>query len=77
MKCNRCGGMMVFEKFYHQPEQCWGWRCVYRAEYLDSVIWKNRRFQDANRRKDRQGREDAIHKSGGEECGTRPTRGWG
>ncbi len=48
MKCDRCGGMMVYEKFYHQTEQFWGWRCVYCGEYIDPVIWENRRFRGAN-----------------------------
>jgi hypothetical protein len=48
MKCDRCGGMMVYEKFYHGTEQFWGWRCVYCGEYIDPVIWENRQFRGKN-----------------------------
>ncbi len=52
MKCNRCGGMMVFERFYHEDEQLWAWRCVHCGEYADPVIWENRRFQETGLKED-------------------------
>ena len=35
MKCHRCGGTMVFEKFYGIAEQFSGWRCIFCGEILD------------------------------------------
>jgi hypothetical protein len=51
MKCDRCGGMMVYEKFYHGTEQFWGWKCVLCGECIDPLIWQNRRVQEANEEK--------------------------
>lgn len=44
MRCKRCGGMMVYEKFYDYNENdCfWGWRCVNCGEVIDEVIIENR-----------------------------------
>jgi len=42
MKCYRCGGAMVFEKFYGICEFFWGWRCVFCGEIVDQVILENR-----------------------------------
>ena len=44
MKCNRCGGMMTYERFYGPHEQFLGWRCVYCGEIVDEVILENRRW---------------------------------
>lgn len=41
-KCQRCGGVMVLEKFYGQCEQFFGWRCVFCGEIVDRVILENR-----------------------------------
>ncbi len=48
MKCDRCGGMMAYEKFYHGTEQFWGWRCLYCGEYIDPVVCENRQFSRGN-----------------------------
>ena len=42
MKCLRCGGIMVQEKFYGLCEHFWGWRCVCCGEIIDQVILENR-----------------------------------
>ncbi len=42
MKCSRCGGAMVFEKFYGTSEEFFGWRCIFCGEIVDQVILENR-----------------------------------
>ncbi len=42
MKCTRCHGWMVNEKFYGQGSFFWEWRCVFCGEILDPVIQENR-----------------------------------
>jgi len=44
-KCYRCGGTMVFEKFYGVCEQFSGWRCIFCGEIIDPVIFENRLSQ--------------------------------
>ncbi len=43
MKCYRCGGGMVYEKFFGLQEQFWGWRCIFCGEIIDPLILENRR----------------------------------
>jgi hypothetical protein len=42
MKCKRCGGIMVFEKFSGSCEEFFGWRCVFCGDIVDQVILENR-----------------------------------
>jgi hypothetical protein len=42
MKCYRCGGRMVYQKFYGKEEQFYGWRCIFCGEIVDHVISENR-----------------------------------
>ena len=43
MKCNRCDGLMIYERFLSQEvEDFFGWRCVACGEIVDEVILKNR-----------------------------------
>ena len=43
MKCNKCGGLMVYERFLSQEvEDFPGWRCVACGEIVDEVILKKR-----------------------------------
>ena len=42
MKCLRCGGVMVLEKFYGTSEVFFGWRCITCGEIVDQVILENR-----------------------------------
>jgi hypothetical protein len=44
MKCYRCGGAMVYEKFYGHDDRYWGWRCIICGEIVDEVILENRRW---------------------------------
>ena len=45
MKCHRCHGWMVNEKFYGIGAFFWGWRCVFCGEILDPVILQNRNYK--------------------------------
>ena len=45
MRCHRCGGMMVYEKFYGDCEHFFGWRCIVCGEIVDQVILENRRIR--------------------------------
>jgi hypothetical protein len=42
MRCHRCGGKMVYEKFYGEEGQFYGWRCIFCGEIVDKVISENR-----------------------------------
>jgi hypothetical protein len=45
MKCNRCGGLMVYENFFNPIEDFLGWRCISCGEIVDQVILENRMRQ--------------------------------
>jgi hypothetical protein len=42
MKCHRCKGSMVYEKFYGEEGEFSGWRCLVCGEVIDQVILENR-----------------------------------
>lgn len=42
MKCSKCGGMMVYEKFQSKEDNFFGWRCIFCGEIVDRVILENR-----------------------------------
>jgi hypothetical protein len=43
MKCDRCDGLMIYERFLSQEvEDFSGWRCVACGDIVDEVILKNR-----------------------------------
>ena len=42
MKCHRCSGVMVYEKFYGNCDCFWGWRCIFCGEIVDQIILENR-----------------------------------
>jgi len=48
MRCQRCGGRMIFEKFYDVNNVFFGWHCVICGEILDPVILLHRLSQDAD-----------------------------
>jgi len=50
MTCQRCGGRMIFEKFYDVNNVFFAWHCVICGEILDPVILLHRLSQDANLR---------------------------
>jgi len=47
MNCRRCGGRMIFEKFYDVNSVFFGWHCVICGDILDAVILLHRLSQDA------------------------------
>lgn len=48
VSCQRCGGRMIFEKFYDVNNIFFGWHCVMCGEILDPVILLHRLSQDAD-----------------------------
>jgi hypothetical protein len=48
VSCQRCGGRMIFEKFYDVNNIFFGWHCVMCGEILDPVILLHRLTQDAD-----------------------------
>ena len=44
VKCHRCMGAMVYDKFYGSQEQFWGWKCLICGEIVDPVILENRQL---------------------------------
>jgi hypothetical protein len=46
MRCDRCRGVMVYEKFYGAQEYFFGWRCIFCGEIIDQVILENRTSQN-------------------------------
>ncbi len=50
MTCQRCGGRMIFEKFYDVNNVFFGWHCVICGDILDAVILLHRLSQDADLR---------------------------
>ena len=48
MRCRRCNGRMVFEKYYDVSNVFYGWHCVICGEILDPVILLHRLSKDAN-----------------------------
>jgi len=69
VKCDRCNGMMIYEKFFHDTEQFWAWRCVYCGEYMDQVIWENRQQQKLLREKSRMKNREPLYGSSGTPSG--------
>jgi len=63
MKCNRCGGMMIYEKIYYETEHFWVWKCVYCGEYIDRMILENREIQKSNREKSGKNSEKPTYRS--------------
>ncbi len=47
MRCQRCGGRMVFEKFYAENNFYTGWRCMICGDILDPVILLHRVTRNA------------------------------
>ncbi len=48
IRCQRCGGRMVAEKYYDVNNVFWGWHCVICGEILDPVILLHRLSQNAD-----------------------------
>ncbi len=45
--CRRCGGRMIYEKYYDVNGIFYGWHCVICGEIIDPVILLHRLSQDA------------------------------
>lgn len=43
MRCYRCGGVMIYQKFYGDWEYFFGWKCVPCGEIVDRVVLENGR----------------------------------
>ena len=41
-RCSRCGGAMIYDKFYGHNEDFWGLKCLICGEIIDPVILENR-----------------------------------
>jgi late competence protein required for DNA uptake (superfamily II DNA/RNA helicase) len=50
MRCPRCDGAMVFERFQATMEVFYAWRCLNCGEIMDPVVAKNRE-QERNQKK--------------------------
>ena len=48
VRCLRCGGRMIFEKFFDVNNAFFGWHCVICGEILDPVILLHRLSQNAD-----------------------------
>jgi len=44
-RCPRCNSAMLYEKFFHETEYVWGWKCLFCGEYIDQVVSENRQYQ--------------------------------
>jgi hypothetical protein len=42
MRCYRCDGVMIYEKFYGDCEHFFGWKCISCGEIIDPVILENK-----------------------------------
>ena len=62
-KCNRCGGVMIYEKIYYETGHFWVWKCVYCGEYIDQVILKNRQVQKSSCKKGTKNNEEPKYRS--------------
>ena len=60
ISCQRCGGKMIFEKFYDVNNIFFGWHCVICGEILDPVILLHRLSQNANLQIP-EGQEEVLH----------------
>lgn len=43
MRCLRCKGLMMMERYQEMNEFYYAWRCFLCGEILDEVVMKNRR----------------------------------
>jgi len=50
MKCARCDGAMIFERFQATMEIFYAWRCVNCGDIMDQVVQKNRELVMAQKR---------------------------
>ncbi len=43
MRCLRCRGLMILERYQEMNDFYFGWRCFLCGEVLDEVVMENRR----------------------------------
>jgi hypothetical protein len=49
MKCLRCNGAMIYQKFYGHDEYFWGWKCILCGEIVDREVMENRQLMRLGR----------------------------
>ncbi len=54
MKCSKCNGLMIYERYQFICEVAYAWRCVICGEIIDNVVLSNRE-QSTNRRENQIG----------------------
>ena len=57
MKCNRCSGTMIHERFFGSNEPFLSWRCLTCGEIVDQTILENRDHQSHGGEWDRRGKK--------------------
>ena len=62
-KCDRCGGMMIYEKIFCETEHFWVWKCIFCGDYIDQVILENRHIQKSNREKSARNNDGPKYRS--------------
>lgn len=54
MKCPKCNGLMIYEKFMDMEESSsfffYGWRCVSCGSIVDSTIMANKVYKDREKK---------------------------
>ena len=61
LKCRRCSGTMVNERFYGREERFLGWRCIACGEIIDETILENRQIPERTGEKKVKERKQIIH----------------
>ncbi|RMG60910.1 MAG: hypothetical protein D6713_01540 [Deltaproteobacteria bacterium] len=56
MKCPRCNGLMIYERYQDMLEVFYAWRCVICGEVVDDVVLKNRTGKEEEEKKEKKTR---------------------
>lgn len=51
IRCYRCNGAMVYERFQDMLDMFYAWRCLNCGEIMDSVVARNRGAAGTPRKK--------------------------
>jgi hypothetical protein len=57
VKCNRCSGVMMHERFFDSNEPFSSWRCLACGEVVDQTILENRDHQSHGGEWDKRGKK--------------------
>jgi hypothetical protein len=57
VKCNRCSGVMIHERFFDSNEPFFSWRCLACGEVVDQTILENRDHQSHGGEWDKRGKK--------------------